>query len=50
MLFQGLNVGVEGGINRYLATRLDYGSGFDNLLMESSLVHSMLVEKHDSFP
>ena len=27
MLFQGLSIGVEGGINRYLATRLDCGSG-----------------------
>ena len=50
MLFQGLSVGVEGGINRYLVTRLDYGSGFDNSLMDSILVHSMLLERHDGLP
>ena len=50
MIFQGLSVGVDGVINRYLATRLDYGSGFDDSLMDSSLLHSMLVEKCDSLP
>ena len=48
--FQGLSIGMEGGINRYLVTMLDYGSGFDKSLMDSSLVHLMLVEKRDSVP
>ena len=39
---------MEGGIKRYLVTRLDYGSGFDKSLMDSILVHLMLVEKCDS--
>ena len=39
-----------GGIKRYLVTRLEYGSGFDESLMDSSLVHLMLVEKCDSVP
>ena len=50
MIFQGLSVGVEGGINQYLATRLDYGSGFYDSLIDSILVHSMLVEKCDILP
>ena len=41
---------MEGGDNRYLMTKLDYGSGFDVSLMDSSLVHLMLVEKCDSLP
>ena len=48
--FQGLIIGMEGGNNRYLATRHDYGSGLDKMLMDSSLVHLMLVEKHDILP
>ena len=48
--FQGLSVGMEGGNNRYLATRHDYGSGFDKMLMDSILVHLMLVKKHDILP
>ena len=39
-----------GGIKRYLVTRLDYGSGFEDSLMDSSLVDLMLVEKPDSLP
>ena len=49
-MFQGLSVGMEGGIKRYLVTRLDYGSGFNESLMDSSLVHLMLNEKHDNLP
>ena len=41
---------MEGGIKRYLVTRLDYGGGFDKSLMDSILVHLMLIEKHDSLP
>ena len=48
--FQGLSVGMEGGIKRYLVKRIDYGSGFDKSLMESILVHLMLIEKCDSLP
>ena len=50
MLFQGLSIGMEGGINRHLVTRIDYGSGFDKSLMESSLVHLILFINHDSLP
>ena len=50
MLFEGLSVGVEGGINQYLATRLDYESEFDDTLMDFILVHLMLIEKCDSLP
>ena len=49
-MFQGLRVGMKGGNNQYLATRNDYGSGFDKMLMDSNLVHLMLVEKCDSLP
>ena len=41
---------MQGGIKRYLVTRLDYGSGFDKSLMDSILVHLMLVEKCDNLP
>ena len=41
---------MEGGIKRYLVARIDYVNGFDKSLMDSSLVHLMLVEKHDSLP
>ena len=50
MIFQGLSIGMEGSIKQYLVTRLDYGSGFDKLLMDSIPVHLMLFVKHDSFP
>ena len=48
--FQGLSIGMEGGIKRYLVTRLDYGSGFHKSLMDSNLVHLILVEKCESLP
>ena len=48
--FQGLSIGMEGGIKRYLVTRLDYGSGFNESLMDSILVHLMLIEKRDNLP
>ena len=48
--FQGLSVHMEGGIKRYLVTRLDYGSGFDKLLMDSNSVHLILFVKHDILP
>ena len=41
---------MKGGMKQYLVTNRDYGSGFDDLLMESILVYSMLVEKHDNLP
>ena len=41
---------MQGGIKRYLVTRLDYGSGFDDSLTDSSLLHSKLIEKCDSLP
>ena len=41
---------MEGDNSRYLVTRLDYGSGFDKLLMDSSLVHLMLFIKCDILP
>ena len=31
--FQGLSIGMEGGIKRYLVIRFDYGSGFDKSLI-----------------
>ena len=50
MIFMGLSVGMEGGIKRYLVTRLYYGSGFDKLLMDSSPVHLMLFVKCENLP
>ena len=34
-------------MKRYLVKRLDYESGFDKSLMDSSLVHLMLIKKCD---
>ena len=48
--FQGLSVGMEGGMKRYFVTSCDYGCGFVDSLMDSSLVHLMLIEKNDSLP
>ena len=48
--FHGFSVGMEGGVNRYLVTKLDYGSGFDVSLMDSSLVQLMLLGKRDNLP
>ena len=46
LTFQSLSIGMEGGNNQYLVTKLDYGSGFDVSLMDSSLVHLMVLVKH----
>ena len=35
---QGLSVGMKGGDNRYFVTSHDYGSGFVETLMDTSLV------------
>ena len=48
--FLGLSYGMKGGDNRYFVTSRDYGSGFVETLMDSSLVHLMLVGKRDSLP
>ena len=48
--FKGLCVGVEGGMKRYFVTSRDYGSGFVETLMNSSLVHLMHVGKHENLP
>ena len=50
MIFQGLSIGMEGSIKRYLVTRLDYGSGFDKLLMDSIPVHLMLFVNRGRLP
>ena len=49
-MFQGLSNGMKGGDNRYSVTSRDYGSGFVVMLMDSILVHLMLVGKRDSLP
>ena len=41
---------MKGGHNRYFVTSRDYGSGFVETLMNSTLVHLMLVGKRDSLP
>ena len=49
-ILQGLSDGMKGGYILYIVTNCDYGSGFVETLMDSSLVHLMLVEKCDSVP
>ena len=41
---------MKGGDSRYIVTSRDYGSGFAETVMDSSLVHLMLVEKCDNLP
>ena len=49
-MFQGLSDGMKGGDIRYIVTSHDYGCGFVEMLMDSSLVHLMLFVNHDSVP
>ena len=49
-ILEGLSDGMKGGDIRYIVTSRDYGSGFVETLMDSSLVHLMLFMNHDSFP
>ena len=48
--FQVLSYGMKGGDNQYFVTSRDYGSGFMETLMDSNLVHLMLMGKCDSLP
>ena len=49
-ILQGLSDGMKGAMKRCLLSIRDYGSGFVETLMDSILVHLMLVGKHDSLP
>ena len=49
-MFHGLSDGMKGGENRYFVTSHDYGSGFVETLMDSNLVHLMLMGKRDILP
>ena len=49
-ILHGLSNGMKGGDNRYSVTSRDYGSGFVVMLMDSSLVHLMLIKNIDSLP
>ena len=49
-ILQGLSDGMKGGMKRYLVANRDYGGGFVEMLMDSILVHLMLVGKRDSLP
>ena len=49
-ILQGLSDGMKGGGIRYIVTNRDYGSGFVETLMESSLVHLILFVNRDSLP
>ena len=39
---------MKGGDIRYIITNRDYGSGFVEALMDSSLVHLLIFVNHDS--
>ena len=41
---------MKGGDIRYIVTHRDYGSGFVETLMDSSLVHLMLFVNRDNIP
>ena len=49
-ILQGLSDGMKGGMKRYLVANRDYGGGFVEMLMDSILVHLMLVGKCDNLP
>ena len=49
-ILQGLSDGMKGGDIRYIVTNCDYGSGFVETLMDSSLVYLMIFMNHDSLP
>ena len=49
-ILQGLSDCMKGGDIRYIVTNRDYGSGFVETLMDSTLVHLMLFVNHDSLP
>ena len=41
---------MKGGDNIYFVTSRDYGSGFVEMLMDSSLVHLMLFVNRENLP
>ena len=41
---------MKGGDIQYIVANHDYGSGFDEMIMDSSLVHLMFFVNHDSLP
>ena len=49
-ILQGLSDGMKGGMKRYLVEINDYGKRFVETIMDSSLVHLMLVGKCDILP
>ena len=49
-ILQGLSDGMKGGDIRYIITNRDYGSGFVEALMDSSLVHLLIFVNRDSLP
>ena len=41
---------MKGGDTLYIVINRDYGSGFVEMIIDSSMVHLMLFVNHDSLP